>query len=508
MQFQDVFRAQYFISKLQSEINNAIERLGGNNFFKESIEKILLHFSSELLIELDQHILPSIAFEINKAKLKGQLIGKTAEERYKSFFVDEKKFTSNAQIFLKKYPFLIELLDELIEQTYCSLFEFVQRFHRDFSEICKKFNLSSNIKIKNISPLFGADRHCKKQGVLITFETGKKIIYKPVDLSPEILYFEFIQFLSLQYPYDQKCPNVLPMLNYGWIEYIDYIPCQNKLEVELFYKRFGVLLAIADALNYTDGHHENLIASGPYPILIDCETLFQNYEIPVISQKNILSTQLIQKNVKKSTPIYSALQASSELKIECLQTHALNDRTDEILIRYRGIRSSKCHHRPTLYNAECCPVEHKNQIVEGYRFAYHYISSNINMILNHDSWWTNITLAKSRIVIRETMTYLYLIRKIQQPQRMTSKEKARKFLSKKLSSTPYSDYEIDDLLSLNIPYFYQIPGKRHLYDGRGYEYKNVFSKTAIEILRDLFLERSETKLDFDCKIISKNLVKS
>jgi thymidylate synthase len=40
----------------------------------------------------------------------------------------------------------------------------------------------------------------------------------------------------------------------------------------------------------------------------------------------------------------------------------------------------------------------------------------------------------------------------------------------KLAGTPYAEYKVADLLSLNVPYFYHFPGKRHLYDGHG---KNI-----------------------------------
>ncbi|NEE32664.1 DUF4135 domain-containing protein, partial [Streptomyces sp. SID7982] len=41
-----------------------------------------------------------------------------------------------------------------------------------------------------------------------------------------------------------------------------------------FYRRQGALLALLHALDGTDLHHENLIACGPHPVLVDVETLF------------------------------------------------------------------------------------------------------------------------------------------------------------------------------------------------------------------------------------------
>ncbi|CUI18101.1 hypothetical protein PNK_p0047 (plasmid) [Candidatus Protochlamydia naegleriophila] len=86
-----------------------------------------------------------------------------------------------------------------------------------------------------------------------------------------------------------------------------------------------------------------------------------------------------------------------------------------------------------------------------------------------------------------------------------SEELAKKTLLEKIQETPYQEYEINELLNLNIPYFYQIPGKKHLYNGNGQEYSNVFSETAVEIIESQFLSRSKKKKEFDLEIISRHL---
>lgn len=76
----------------------------------------------------------------------------------------------------------------------------------------------------------------------------------------------------------------------------------------------------------------------------------------------------------------------------------------------------------------------------------------------------------------------------------------------KLGITPYSRYEAEDLLSLNIPYFYHTPSERHLYDAKNNRYDNVFSETAINRLQEQFFMRSDVKMNFDCQILSRHLV--
>lgn len=62
---------------------------------------------------------------------------------------------------------------------------------------------------------------------------------------------------------------------YGWVEEIETHPCQNQQEVEAYYFRAGMLVCQIYALEGSDCHHENLIAAGEHPVVIDHETLLQ-----------------------------------------------------------------------------------------------------------------------------------------------------------------------------------------------------------------------------------------
>ena len=48
------------------------------------------------------------------------------------------------------------------------------------------------------------------------------------------------------------------------------------MEVERFYQRFGLLVALTYVLHTGDLHFENIIAVNEYPVLLDCETLLCN----------------------------------------------------------------------------------------------------------------------------------------------------------------------------------------------------------------------------------------
>src|SRR5262249_85306 len=50
-------------------------------------------------------------------------------------------------------------------------------------------------------------------------------------------------------------------------------PCQTEADYHAFFERCGMLLCVIHVLHGNDAHAENVVASGPHPVLIDAETL-------------------------------------------------------------------------------------------------------------------------------------------------------------------------------------------------------------------------------------------
>src|SRR5207248_8836852 len=65
---------------------------------------------------------------------------------------------------------------------------------------------------------------------------------------------------------------------YGWSEYVEAQECASEAEVERFYERQGAYLAVLYALNAASLHHENVIAVGEQPLLVDLGGLFHPHE--------------------------------------------------------------------------------------------------------------------------------------------------------------------------------------------------------------------------------------
>ena len=67
---------------------------------------------------------------------------------------------------------------------------------------------------------------------------------------------------------------------YCFEEFIEHDSLDSLEDAKSYYFNFGCLLALVYMLNGNDMHHENIIAKGKNPVLIDAETFIQQ-KVPV-----------------------------------------------------------------------------------------------------------------------------------------------------------------------------------------------------------------------------------
>jgi type 2 lantibiotic biosynthesis protein LanM len=105
-------------------------------------------------------------------------------------------------------------------------------------------------------------------------------VYKPrpvqVDVVLARLLADVLATLGASVPPRERIrvPAVIPCGEYGWAEYVSHHYCENAAELSAFYRGIGHWLAVMRLLGGTDLHAENVIACGPVPVVVDCETLF------------------------------------------------------------------------------------------------------------------------------------------------------------------------------------------------------------------------------------------
>jgi type 2 lantibiotic biosynthesis protein LanM len=122
----------------------------------------------------------------------------------------------------------------------------------------------------------GSDSHNHGQRVIVArWHDGAAVVYKPRSLAPERLFAEMAEWLNCRTTFGLLTVPVISRRQYGWMSYVNAGPCADHDAARRFFERAGAVLAIAHILGLADLHHENVIAAGEHPILIDTEVILR-----------------------------------------------------------------------------------------------------------------------------------------------------------------------------------------------------------------------------------------
>jgi type 2 lantibiotic biosynthesis protein LanM len=191
-------------------------------------------------------------------------------------FVAEMKAGGFRSLFEEK-PVLLRLIATLTRQWIDSSREFASRLDVDLDTLRRDFlQTGTHARVARIDGDL-SDRHNGGRSVLIvTFEDGARIVYKPKDLRLDVAWHDLIARLNGSAPpLELRAVRAIARENYGWTEFIDHTACADPTGPERFFRRAGAWLALFHCFVATDMHQENIIAAGDHPVPIDLETILQ-----------------------------------------------------------------------------------------------------------------------------------------------------------------------------------------------------------------------------------------
>ncbi len=153
-----------------------------------------------------------------------------------------------------------------------------ERLGRDRVSLARSFGIDVDDPVVGVGD--SGDTHRGGRSVhILTFSSGKKIVYKPRSGCVDVWYRELLRWIS-EMPgvsLGLDAPVVIDNDDYSWVEFIPHQKSEDP-EIELrFYQRMGMLLALWGLFGGSDGHFENVIARGDIPYVVDTETLFDGH---------------------------------------------------------------------------------------------------------------------------------------------------------------------------------------------------------------------------------------
>jgi len=337
--------------------------------------------------------------------------------------------------FFHEYSALARLMAVVTRQWVDGTAEFLERLARDLSEIHLVFsNRSDPGRVVEVAPGLSDCHHGSRSVYLLTFESGLRLLYKPRDLGLDEAFWRLTQWLNDHgISHRMRALKVLNHGTHGWTEYVERFPCNNTDEARRYYQRAGVLLGILYALDATDIHHENIIASGEYPILIDMETL-TCHEVSV--QNHATESEANQYQVEKQlwdsvlkTGLLSRWWLGAGGQVEDVSGFGSEDdpersyrvpkwehiNTDKMELTSQYVRPRPAANMPSMGGRDLLPDPYRHEITQGFRDAYGFVLKHKKEILAPQGPLVQFAHRQVRFIFRPTQVYDALLKQSLRP---------------------------------------------------------------------------------------------
>ncbi|GAB3030976.1 type 2 lanthipeptide synthetase LanM family protein [Oleiagrimonas citrea] len=242
-------------------------------FDPEEQEALLSAARESLLATLHRKLGRLLLLELNAARENGQLQGEDTQQRWQDFLrkASRIEFWEDMNT---HYPGLRRRLDAVIEGRCQAALELAQRWVNDRERLASLCGAPVG-RLREVG-LGAGDTHLQGRSVVLLRCDAGRLIYKPRSLNIDAALRALVDDLKVEHDESSsmRVPEVHAGEGYGWSACVEHRYASGDDELRAFYRGLGHWLAVMRLLGGTDMHAENMIACGPSPVVIDCETLF------------------------------------------------------------------------------------------------------------------------------------------------------------------------------------------------------------------------------------------
>ncbi|MEX2286285.1 MAG: type 2 lanthipeptide synthetase LanM family protein, partial [Planctomycetaceae bacterium] len=281
--------------------------------------------------------------------------------------------------------------------------------------------------------------------------------------------------------------------------------CMSRDEVARFYRRHGGYLALLYMLAAADFHHENVIAAGEHPVLIDLEALFHPQEPPpekptsdhAVGQafdESVLAASLLplreRSHGRSEDYDMSGMGAEPGQKLPWRYPTWEGLGTDEMhLVRKDDVIDS-AEHLPALNGVAARLLDFVDEIEGGFREMYELLYTQRAELLAPGGPLDRFAADEVRVILRATNRYGELLDEGCHPDLLRDAlDRDRHFdrlweevqMRQMLEALVHA--EVEDLWNGDIPLFTTRPQSRDLWNSTGRRFADVHHESGMESAR-------------------------
>ncbi|MGH3757453.1 type 2 lanthipeptide synthetase LanM family protein [Actinophytocola sp.] len=230
-------------------------------------------FTGELSRRLVSLAAPVLVHELHRCRDAGSLTGEDGRARFVDF---ARRWATPAGVadLVVRYPVLARLAARECAAAVGATAELLGRFAADRDLLAGNVLDGPPAAVTAVCP--GGDRHRGGRATsVVELADGARIVYKPRGVDAHLFLSRMVDLTNgLVSGLGLRTVPAVAGDGYGWTAHVRPEPLPALERATTYYRRVGGLLALLHLLSATDMHHENLVALGDQPMVVDVETLF------------------------------------------------------------------------------------------------------------------------------------------------------------------------------------------------------------------------------------------
>lgn len=235
--------------------------------------RLVAGFGVTLGARLERWVTPVLVHELHRRRSRGTLIGTDGRERFAAF-VGQIATPTGRAVLLADYPVLARDLDRECVSAVASTAELATRYTADQERIAEALTGAVRSAMVAVHP--SGDRHHGGRATsVVELADGSRVVHKPRGVAAHLCLTALVALINRLVPgLELDTVDAVAGTECGWTEYVRPAPLSSPDRADTYFHRLGGLLALLHLVRATDIHHQNLIARGDQPLVVDVETLF------------------------------------------------------------------------------------------------------------------------------------------------------------------------------------------------------------------------------------------